>query len=106
MNKLSKSLKKRWVAALRSGKYRQIKGYLYGREHDATRRGYCCMGVLALTMGLPKKEFEDKGFLSCMKDPKCHVLSNAVESELSGLNDVVEMPFDLIAQVIEDHPDI
>lgn len=33
-----------WVAALRSGDYRQAKGYLR-REIDQGKVGYCCLGV-------------------------------------------------------------
>ena len=38
---MNKSLKDKWVAALRSGRYRQSKEYLYVPNH-----GYCCLGVL------------------------------------------------------------
>lgn len=37
---MNAELKAKWVAALRSGEYQQIKGKL----HDG--KGYCCMGVL------------------------------------------------------------
>lgn len=36
------SLKKKWVAALRSGKYEQTRGVLYSPEGKA----HCCLGVL------------------------------------------------------------
>lgn len=38
--RMNKLVKKLWVAALRSGKYKQGKGQL------KTDRGYCCLGVL------------------------------------------------------------
>lgn len=38
---MKKSIAKKWVAALRSGKYKQTKQQLKN-EH-----GYCCLGVLA-----------------------------------------------------------
>jgi len=38
--KMNKDIKRRWVAALRSGEYKQIKGAL--RKND----GFCCLGVL------------------------------------------------------------
>lgn len=41
---MDKELKDKWVAALRSGEYKQTKG----KFHDTTREtgGYCCLGVL------------------------------------------------------------
>jgi hypothetical protein len=38
---MKKKLKQQWVAALRSGKYRQAKEYLH-----VPTFGYCCLGVL------------------------------------------------------------
>ena len=37
---MNKELKKRWVAALRSGEYQQTREYLQDEI------GYCCLGVL------------------------------------------------------------
>lgn len=39
---MDKELKAKWVAALRSGEYKQGKGRLY----DARSNAYCCYGVL------------------------------------------------------------
>lgn len=39
--KLNPSVKEKWLKALRSGKYKQSKGYL------CDPYGYCCLGVLA-----------------------------------------------------------
>ena len=38
--KLTKKMKKEWLVALRSGKYKQCKGQLHNGE------GFCCLGVL------------------------------------------------------------
>jgi hypothetical protein len=38
---MNKTLKDKWVAALRSGQYRQAKEYLH-----VPNLGYCCLGVL------------------------------------------------------------
>ena len=35
--------RKKWIAALRSGKYRKGKGYL--KQKDTHRNKYCCLGV-------------------------------------------------------------
>ena len=39
---MPKKLKKRWLKALRSGKYKQGKGALY----DPKTKAFCCLGVL------------------------------------------------------------
>lgn len=41
---MNKRIKKLWVAALRSGKFRQAKGEM--RERDAEGFAHCCLGVL------------------------------------------------------------
>lgn len=35
----------RWVEALRSGEYKQVKGALRGVNRDGDPVGYCCLGV-------------------------------------------------------------
>jgi len=37
---MKKSIMKKWITALKSGKYKQTRGTLKGK------RGYCCLGVL------------------------------------------------------------
>ena len=39
-------MKQKWIDALRSGEYNQVKGTLKGQEPDGTI-GYCCLGVFA-----------------------------------------------------------
>lgn len=41
---MKSSIKKKWVAALRSGKYRQVEGNLKVVENG--RAKHCCLGVL------------------------------------------------------------
>jgi hypothetical protein len=43
MEKLPIEFKKKWVAALRSGEYKQTKGKLCGETEGVF--GYCCLGV-------------------------------------------------------------
>ena len=38
---MNKSIKKKWLAALRSGKYKQGRGALRSKNNE-----YCCLGVL------------------------------------------------------------
>lgn len=44
--------RKEWIAALRSGAYRQVKARLYDGE------GYCCLGVAASLSGIEPVEEE------------------------------------------------
>ena len=45
-------LKQKWLAALRSGEYKQCTGSLSGIAMDDSGVGYCCLGVLAKVAGL------------------------------------------------------
>jgi hypothetical protein len=47
-----KELKRVWVEALRSGKYKQTKGTL----HNLNNGGFCCLGVAADVWGLATPE--------------------------------------------------
>lgn len=49
--KLPKVFKKKWVAALRSGKYKQGQY----RLHDTAEQGYCCLGVACRVAGVNSK---------------------------------------------------
>ena len=50
---LKQSVKKKWIAALRSGKYKQGDSALHKGEK------YCCLGVLAEVLGA---EWKDNGY--------------------------------------------
>jgi hypothetical protein len=59
MPKLKKAVKKKWVEALRSGKYPQA------RDRLAKPDGYCCLGVLcevAIESGLAVEVEDDHGY--------------------------------------------
>jgi hypothetical protein len=59
MAKLKKAVKKKWVEALRSGKYQQTSARL------ASPTGYCCLGVLcevAIESGLDINVEENHGY--------------------------------------------
>lgn len=49
-NKLDPEFKAKWVAALRSGEYRQGKGWLH---NNGT---YCCLGVACKVVGIPNSD--------------------------------------------------
>lgn len=91
--------RKKWIAALRSGKYKQTRGQL--KNTAGTDPKYCCLGVAAELCGL-------KG---CMKgesllDHECGVmgLSARQARDLVALNDDYHKRFKTIAKAIEAMP--
>lgn len=46
MSKLNRELMEKWVAALRSGDYKQGTEALYCYDDDKNSESYCCLGVL------------------------------------------------------------
>lgn len=57
-NKLDPEFKKKWVAALRSGEYKQGKTHLYKSASDT----YCCLGVAGAICGVPLKSMDNNPF--------------------------------------------
>lgn len=53
--KLERNFKRRWVAALRSGKYKQTVGNLYDGG------GFCCLGVMCALRGAKLNEMDQIG---------------------------------------------
>ena len=53
--KLERNFKRKWVAALRSGKYKQTVSHLY----DAG--GFCCLGVMCALRGAKLDEMDQIG---------------------------------------------
>lgn len=58
MEKLPEDFKKKWVEALRSGKYKQGQYNLY----DAGR--FCCLGIAGLLNGLTCEQMQGKSSLA------------------------------------------
>lgn len=54
---MDQELKKKWVKALLSGRYKQGRSALY-RGHET----YCCLGVLGVVCRVPKNELLGHGF--------------------------------------------
>jgi hypothetical protein len=52
--KLPKKFKEKWIAALRSGEYKQGDGMLY----DSASNSYCCLGVAGVILGIPESSME------------------------------------------------
>ena len=108
---------KRWLEALRSGEYRQTRGYLH------TANGFCCLGVgcqLFKPDDIEAVEAEGYGVQTFKYDQNIAAGPNFVVEalglygdlgnrndgigpSLAGLNDD-GIPFDEIADVIEANP--
>jgi hypothetical protein len=81
---LPKEIKRLWVAALLSGKYRQITGSTY--DH----RGYCALGLLM-------------HLASCNSQHLNRWLSQDTQKQIIRMNDSMQLSFHSIAQWIESH---
>ena len=105
-------VKKAWVKALRSGKYRKGKEYLK-REIAKDQLRYCCLGVLCETQGArmrvrkrpwdEAKTYEvggDAGYLPESYQRRYGV-SSTVMNALVELNDKKSWSFNRIATWIE-----
>jgi hypothetical protein len=90
---MKKAWKKRWVAALRSGKFAQGRSAL--RDEDS----YCCLGVLkAVACKKPRWKTPFGGFLAYLSDNICRAVgldnrnkagedASGLQRELAGMND-------------------
>jgi hypothetical protein len=113
---MKQELKEKWIAALRSGKYKQGQGLL----RSANDR-YCCLGVLCEVAGVPAKQvsYEDARWrgipqdqMGCYDyDNECGFLSSRlrvnlgvdpdVAYQLATMNDAGES-FKSLAKYIEN----
>ena len=110
-DRLPKAFKKKWIAALRSGDYKQGMGTLY----DFTDDRYCCLGVAGIVGGLKQKEISKADILNGVElgfDPVkrgvpeviCGRNNNPIVSKLIDMNDA-QLGFDFngIANWIEEN---
>jgi hypothetical protein len=121
-NRMPVEAKAKWVAALRSGQYKQAKGILYNASTD----GYCCLGVLQhcltgevelrpgddtyssgnLIGDLPSNEWLEKHNIEF--SAKGAVVSkpifkiNKAYISANELNDCLHYSFDRIADIVEE----
>lgn len=87
-----------WIVALRSGKFKQIRGLLV---HGTANKVYCCLGVLCEVQGIDWDK-EVKGSRMTSKVPEAYA-AGLTENELVNLaskNDNY-MSFERIADYIE-----
>lgn len=47
---MPKEMKAKWLAALRSGEYKQATGGLYNPKYDDGKGGYCCLGACQMAL--------------------------------------------------------
>lgn len=93
-----KALRKKWVAALRSRKFKQTTGTLRNCCNE-----YCCLGVLCAVAGLPKRAYLGGGYLRAKQRAEFGLGVND-QTDLADMNDRF-CSFDEIAAVIENLPD-
>ena len=92
LNPLTKEQKAEWIAALRSGDYKQGQGRLHREDDDS----YCCLGVLAHVCAFnsgsasylrPESYEYNPGTWST----SAAFLSETMQQSLSGMNDLADM---------------
>lgn len=55
------NLVRRWVKALRSGRYKQVSGFLSDSSSPQERN--CCLGVACRVARVPRSTWEEHGYL-------------------------------------------
>lgn len=101
---LTPELKKLWVAALRSGKYKQGSFCLQNKFGD-----FCCLGVLAdlvepESWQAGERHYTWNGNTSQLQDGKGPILLDYnTQYKLAEMNDHTKMTFDQIADYIEEN---
>ena len=79
-DKLPKVFKKKWLDALRSGKYKKGKEMLYNIDKNT----YCCLGVACVISGYKKELIThgEEGYIEEFKTPR-------IPNILIGSDDIV-----------------
>lgn len=105
---MKKGIKRRWIRALRSGRYKQARRKLRGDN------GYCCLGVLCDISGKGNWRelntgcwvYDYRGLSSsaypCEEIRKSIGLRSVEMEELISMNDSEKTNFDTIADWIEN----
>jgi hypothetical protein len=124
MKKLSSSFRRRWVKALRSGKYLQARENLVSTVYDYSScdeneepifigDGYCCLGVAACMLGISDDIMQDNGNgipndLSGTDEGKLfpdvlmqNSIGGTLVATLTNMNDSGKYDFNSIADYIE-----
>ncbi len=90
LNKTKEKIKT-WIEALESGNYKQTRNYMYDSLDGPS---YCCLGVLAQTLGENVKNLskEEQHYALCAK-----TLTHTIVGSCIHANDTFEMSFEDIA---------
>ena len=99
---MDKDFVKKWIEALRSGKYEQGKGKLFKDNF------YCCLGVAGICAQIPLSEMYDKDSFFYPKFKKYPDLPKELSESVLGnklaiMNDCDEMSFNEIANYLEEN---
>jgi len=100
--RFTKTLKKKWLAAMRSGKFVQGRGRL---RKDG---GYCCLGVLGKVAGVSEYALKTKELLHLFPNRECPeylILNENTQEALAGMNDQERKSFKEIADWVERNLD-
>jgi hypothetical protein len=92
-------LGRRWVAALRSGDYRQGRGRLKRTRNGGTKVSYCCLGVLRELHDIPKVTYDQMLSYKVFKE----LFPGLDQQKLAMMNDSPGSSFETIANYIEDY---
>jgi hypothetical protein len=103
--KLPTEFKSKWIAALRSGEYKQATGELY----DEINGGFCCIGVAGHICGIPTEELKLLGVFEYGNKLSLNVpneivgegVENKIVGILTDMNDNDKKSFAEIADYIE-----
>ena len=103
---MQKTMKKKWVKALRSGEYQQTRGALCNRN-SRKKPSYCCLGVLCDVTGLGKwSKLRGEDFVAFyFIDPKTGKEEEAVTSTPISLDDKYNIERNEIINLIHMNDD-
>ncbi len=112
---MNEKIKREWISALESGKYKQTQDTLREYDRVSHRSKFCCLGVLCEVLGLQRLRYSETGFnyitpsgveLDTLLDLKtCNLVGLTVDDQetLIGLNDSEELSFKEIAKYIREN---
>lgn len=96
---MERELRDRWVAALRSGEYRQIRG----KACSQSGKSHCCLDVLRVLIGLPQDITEEGLWREPVTATMLALVPCKVQYQLADLNDSQKRNFNQIAGWIEEN---
>ena len=111
IEKLNPEIKQKWIDNLLSGEYRQGIETLH-----INKNCMCCLGVLAITCGVPLKQLKNCDFLLPSHNnfienkehqiPKSLLFGGKIGETLANMNDELHKSFEEIAEYIKNNEEI